>query len=102
MYPNERPHGTLSKIKNFFKDNLKQPLTWKQSGEKEDWASKAVDALIKKLKPQPNGIKNLEEALKSRSAASECVTIPRSVDGRLQVNLNQKQREREREFNIIC
>lgn len=84
MDSNNQSQGTFSKITNFFRGNPKQ-MNWKQSDEKEDWANKAVDALVKKLKKQPNGINKLQKALQDRSAQSDCVTIPRSMDGRLQV-----------------
>lgn len=83
-----RPQSTLSKITNFFSgpsSNTKTLLKWKQSSEQEEWANKAVDTLVRKLKKQTNGIKNITEVLKSRSENSICVTIPRSIDGRLQV-----------------
>lgn len=85
----ERPPSTISRIANFFRGNSSTSKTlskWKQSGEQEEWSAKAVDTLIKKLKKQPNGIKNLQDALRTKSETSKCVTIPRSIDGRLQVN----------------
>lgn len=84
MDPNGRPQGMFAKMTTFFRRNPKQ-MAWKQSDEKEDWAAKAVDALVKKLKKQPHALEKLETALASKSAQSECVTIPRSMDGRLQV-----------------
>lgn len=90
MDANDRSQSTFSKITNFFRGNPKQ-INWKQSDEKEDWANKAVDALVKKLKKQPNGIAKLQKALQDRSAQSECVTIPRSMDGRLQVKNSQSR-----------
>lgn len=94
----ERPQSTVKRIASFFRGSSstsKTLLKWKQSGEQEEWSAKAVDTLIKKLKKQPgDGIKNLEHALKTQSEQSHCVTIPRSIDGRLQVNLNQ--------YKIFC
>lgn len=81
---NGQSQSTFAKITKFFRGNPKQ-MTWKQSDEKEDWASKAVDALVKKLKKQPQALEKLEKALASKSSQSDCVTIPRSMDGRLQV-----------------
>lgn len=86
----ERPSSTFGKIMNYFSrdgsSTTKGLFKWKQSGEQEEWANKAVDALVKKLKKQPNSIRNFQEALRSKSASSQCVTIPRSIDGRMQVN----------------
>lgn len=88
MDQNNRPRSTFSKIANLFQGGSsihKKLSIWKQSGEQEDWNNKAVDVLVKKLKKEPLGLKKLETALKTRDPASECVTIPRSIDGRLQV-----------------
>jgi hypothetical protein len=46
---------------------------------------KAVDALVKKLKKTKGAIESLEQALSCPGQPSKCVTIPRSLDGRLQV-----------------
>lgn len=85
-----RPQGTIAKITNFFgganSSATKTLIKWKQSPEQEEWANKAVDTLVKKLKKKKDGIKDIQEVLKARTPASKCVTIPRSVDGRLQVN----------------
>lgn len=85
-----RPQGALARITNFFGVSShpgKTLMKWKQSGEHDEWTNKAVDTLVKKLKKQPNGIKNITDVLKAKTEASICVTIPRSVDGRLQVSI---------------
>jgi len=66
-------------------------LGWKQGDEEEKWAEKAVDALVKKLKKTKGAIEELEKALSCPGQPSKCVTIPRSLDGRLQVLTNQNQ-----------
>ena len=58
-----------------------------QGDEEEKWAEKAVDALVKKLK-KTKGLEELEKALSCPGQPSNCVTIPRSLDGRLQVKRN--------------
>ena len=58
-----------------------------QGDEEEKWAEKAVDALVKKLKKSKGAIEELERALASPGQQSGCVTIPRSLDGRLQVRV---------------
>lgn len=95
MMPNNRhPNGALARIGNFFRGNASstqafKQIGWKQSGEQETWAEKAVDVLVKKLKKQgSHTIKDLENALKNPGQPSKCVTIPRSMDGRLQVSNN--------------
>ncbi|XP_018496588.1 protein mothers against dpp [Galendromus occidentalis] len=65
---------------------VKKLLGWKQGDEEEKWAEKAVDALVKKLKKRKGAIEDLEKALSSPTQPSKCVTIPRSLDGRLQVS----------------
>jgi len=54
-------------------------------GEEEKWAEKAVESLVKKLKKNKTAIEDLENALANPGVHSKCVTIPRSLDGRLQV-----------------
>ncbi len=56
-----------------------------QGDEEEKWAEKAVDALVKKLKKTKGALEDLEKALSCPGQPSNCVTIPRSLDGRLQV-----------------
>ena len=71
---------------------MKKLLGWKQGDEEEKWAEKAVDSLVKKLKSKrkkedgEGGIEDLERALQNPNQPSKCVTIPRSLDGRLQVS----------------
>ncbi|CBY24159.1 unnamed protein product [Oikopleura dioica] len=65
---------------------VKKLLGWKQGDEEEKWAEKAVDALVKKLKKKKGALDALEKALSLRTHQTECVTIPRSLDGRLQVS----------------
>ncbi|CAG2169236.1 unnamed protein product [Oppiella nova] len=62
------------------------PLGWKQGDEEEKWAEKAVDSLVKKLKKKKGAVEELERALSQPGQPSKCVTIPRSLDGRLQVS----------------
>jgi hypothetical protein len=59
---------------------------WKQGDEEEKWAEKAVDSLVKKLKKKKGAVEELERALSQPGQPSKCVTIPRSLDGRLQVS----------------
>ena len=94
---------SLNSLFSFTSPAVKKLLGWKQGDEEEKWAEKAVDALVKKLKKSkvrqqrappsiadlisPKGaIEALEQALSCPGQPSKCVTIPRSLDGRLQVN----------------
>lgn len=61
---------------------------WKQGDEEEQWAEKAVAALIQKLKKNNKAsYEELIRAITYPQILSQCVTIPGSKDGRLQVNL---------------
>ncbi|NWW37931.1 SMAD1 protein, partial [Panurus biarmicus] len=65
---------------------VKRLLGWRQGDEEEKWAEKAVDILVKKLKKKKGALEELEKALSCPGQPSNCVTIPRSMDGRLQVS----------------
>ncbi|TRY74012.1 hypothetical protein TCAL_03363 [Tigriopus californicus] len=77
---------SLNSLFSFTSPAVKKLLGWKQGDEEEKWAEKAVDALVKKLKKSKGAIEELEKALSSPGQPSNCVTIPRSLDGRLQVS----------------
>ncbi|CAG5105752.1 Oidioi.mRNA.OKI2018_I69.chr1.g2420.t2.cds [Oikopleura dioica] len=76
----------MSSIWSLTTPYVKKLLGWKQGDEEEKWAEKAVDALVKKLKKKKGALDALEKALSLRTHQTECVTIPRSLDGRLQVS----------------
>ncbi|KAI6187747.1 Mothers against decapentaplegic-like protein [Aphelenchoides besseyi] len=68
---------------------VKKLLGWKLGDEEEKWAFKAVESLVKKLRKKKAGVgtvEDLEFALAHPGVCSKCVTIPRSLDGRLQVS----------------
>uniref|UniRef100_A0A8C8XLS0 MH1 domain-containing protein n=1 Tax=Panthera leo TaxID=9689 RepID=A0A8C8XLS0_PANLE len=71
---------------SFTSPAVKRLLGWKQGDEEEKWAEKAVDSLVKKLKKKKGAMDELERALSCPGQPSKCVTIPRSLDGRLQVS----------------
>lgn len=77
---------TLNNLFSFTSPAVKKLLGWKQGDEEEKWAEKAVDSLVKKLKKKKGAIEELEKALSCPGQPSKCVTIPRSLDGRLQVS----------------
>ncbi|XP_065884799.1 mothers against decapentaplegic homolog 9-like isoform X2 [Dysidea avara] len=64
----------------------KRLLAWKQGDEDENWAEKAIDLLAKKLKKKKGDLDELEKALSNPGTNTKCITIPRSLDGRLQVS----------------
>lgn len=60
---------------------------WKGSDDDGQWAQRAIEHLIKKLKRKKGALEDLEEAIASRGdRRTKCVTIIRSLDGRLQVS----------------
>ena len=77
--------SSLNSLFSFTSPAVKRLLGWKQGDEEEKWAEKAVDALVKKLKKTKGAIEALETALSNPGQITKCVTIPRSLDGRLQV-----------------
>uniref|UniRef100_A0A915B0R3 Mothers against decapentaplegic homolog n=1 Tax=Parascaris univalens TaxID=6257 RepID=A0A915B0R3_PARUN len=79
----------MTNLFQFHGPAVKKLLGWKQGDEEEKWAEKAVDSLVKKLKKKKGGqgtVEDLEFALANPGSHSKCVTIPRSLDGRLQVS----------------
>ncbi|KAK9406540.1 mothers against decapentaplegic 5 [Crotalus adamanteus] len=76
----------MASLFSFTSPAVKRLLGWKQGDEEEKWAEKAVDALVKKLKKKKGAMEELEKALSSPGQPSKCVTILRSLDGRLQVS----------------
>jgi len=66
----------------------KRLLGWKKgefrTEQEEKWSEKAVKSLVKKLR-KCNGLDDLEKAITTQDSSSKCVTIPRSLDSRLQV-----------------
>lgn len=85
----EFSHNAASRLDTFFtftSPTVKKLLAYKQTGEEDDWCERAVTTLVKKLKTRKGAIHDLECALAMPEMPSKCVTIPRSHDGRLQVN----------------
>ena len=86
------PISSLTALFSFTSPAVKRLLGWKQGDEDEDdkWAEKAVDSLVKKLKEKRDELDSLITAVTTSGAhTTKCVTIPRTLDGRLQVNINQ-------------
>lgn len=85
-YHNSGVTMNVTSLFSFTSPAVKRLLGWKQGDEEEKWAEKAVDALVKKLKKKKGAMEELEKALSCPGQPSNCVTIPRSLDGRLQVS----------------
>lgn len=82
---NSGPMSALNSLFSLTSPTVRKLLGWKQGDEEEKWAEKAVESLIKKLKKNKSNYEELVKALKNPGEPSNCVTIPRSLDGRLQV-----------------
>ncbi|XP_060008815.1 mothers against decapentaplegic homolog 3 isoform X2 [Lagenorhynchus albirostris] len=78
----------MSSILPFTPPIVKRLLGWKkgeQNGQEEKWCEKAVKSLVKKLK-KTGQLDELEKAITTQNVNTKCITIPRSLDGRLQVS----------------
>ncbi|XP_066988108.1 mothers against decapentaplegic homolog 3 [Macrobrachium rosenbergii] len=64
---------------------VKRLLSFKKGEGEDKWSEKAVKSLVKKLK-KSGGLDELETAVTTEDANTRCITIPRSLDGRLQVS----------------
>lgn len=56
-----------------------------QAEENRSWDEKAIKSLVKKIK-NGSGLDELIKAIATEDSNTKCVTIPRSLDGRLQVS----------------
>lgn len=79
---------TISSLKRFFSltsPTLEKLLSLKRSEVEEQWGNRAVEVLVKKLRQRNNSLNDLKKALTCPTMPSKCVTIPRSLNGQLQI-----------------
>ena len=75
----------MASLFSFTQPAVKRLLGWKQGDEEEKWAEFAICYLTKKLKKTKGALEELEKALSNPGQPSKCVTIARSLDGRIQI-----------------
>ncbi|XP_013401446.2 mothers against decapentaplegic homolog 1 [Lingula anatina] len=76
----------LNNLFSFTNPFTKRLLGWRQGDEEEKWAEEAILWLVKKLKKKSGALEELEKALSCTGTRTGCVTIPRSLDGRIQIH----------------
>lgn len=77
--------ANMSSLFSFTHPAVKRLLGWKQGDEEEKWAEIAIAYLSKKLKKKKGALEELEKALSNPDQPSQCVTLPRGTDGRIQI-----------------
>lgn len=75
----------MTSILPFTPPVVKRLLGWKKGEGEDKWSEKAVKSLVKKLK-KTGGLEELEKSITTQDVKTKCITIPRSLDGRLQVS----------------
>ncbi len=85
---NNRPSGAVASSSDACASIVNSLMHHRQGGESESFSRSAIQSLVKKLKEKRDELDALITAITTNgSTQTPCVTIPKTLDGRLQVRV---------------